>query len=908
MLPARPSRMKRFLAGLFSATALCVLAGSIPVAQAQDAERPLGMLFPGIQQAPPQVRSPIPPIQTRTVRTTPSAATKLPNTSTAPASRPLGTLFNPASSAPQGGGSVLPKNWQPQATAQPAQVSQPTNARVKSSDRPLGVLIDLPAPRQSPASAAARTQSVQAREIQPAARVLGQPGIDASGSKPLGTLFGTPPDTDVQPQTNVKTAQTAPEGAASGSVSNGGTDNLVPAKLSADSMTFDRDLGLIIATGNVEIEYGGRSLLADKVTYNQKTDVVLADGNVSMSDLTGKVLFGDKIEITGDLKDGVIYNIGLVLEDKSRIAGTGARRSNGTITETNNAVYSPCNLCAEDPSAAPLWQLKAVKVVHDSEKKQVTYRNAWLEMFGIPVAYTPYLSHPDPTVKRRSGFLAPSIENSSDLGSRVFIPYFWAIDDYQDATLTPMLSTDGGQGAIAQYRRNFKHGLIEMNGSFVGDDPDRGTRGYIDFESEYHLNKTWRAGLNVETASDDTYTRRYGFTTEPVLESRAYLEGFRSQNYQVLNAYSFKDLRQETDLEESPLVIPMYDFNYNGKRDKLGGFAAFDFNALNLYRETGTDTRRMAFRPRWDRPFNGPFGELYNASVSLAADAYHATNVIREDGTSFTGSSGRVVPRAALSWRLPLIRPGENYSQTIEPLASLVAAPNGGDSDKIPNEDSQELEFDETNLFQDNRYDGFDRVDRGIRLNYGVNWVLTGNKNGSSSVFLGQSYRPIADTTFTNKVGVEEKFSDYVGRIQITPHKYLNLLYRTQFSPDNFTPQRNEITSTIGSPALRLNTNYIFIDQQQGSEFSGREEINGSISSQINQNWSTSFSARRDMSASEMRSLGLRLVYEDECVKFTTQLSRSFFEDRDLQPSDSITFTLLLKTLGEVHTGAFISQ
>ena len=136
----------------------------------------------------------------------------------------------------------------------------------------------------------------------------------------------------------------------------------------------------------------------------------------------------------------------------------------------------------------------------------------------------------------------------------------------------------------------------------------------------------------------------------------------------------------------------------------------------------------------------------------------------------------------------------------------------------------------------------------------------------------------------------------------------MNLLYRTQFSPDNFTPQRNEITSTIGSPALKLNTNYIFIDQQQGSEFAGREEIYGSLSSQVNRNWSTSISARRDMTASEMRSLGLRLVYEDECVRFTTQLARSFFEDRDLQPSDSITFTLLLKTLGEIHTGASISQ
>ena len=667
-------------------------------------------------------------------------------------------------------------------------------------------------------------------------------------------------------------------------------------------------MGLIVATGNVEVVYGERTLLADKITYNQKSDIVVADGNVSMTDVSGKVLLGDKMEITGDLKDGVIYNIGLVLEDKSRVAGAGARRSDGTITEVSKAVYSPCNLCADDPSAAPLWQLKSVRVIHDSEQKQVSYRNAWLEIYGIPVAYTPYLSHPDPTVKRRSGFLAPSISTSSDLGFRLNTPYFWAIDEYQDATLTPMLSTGGGQGAIAEYRLNYKDGFLNTNGSFVGDDPDRGFRGYFKLDSEYHLNPTWRAGLNIETTSDDTYTRRYGFDTDSVLVSRGYLEGFRGQNYQVVNAYSFNDLREDSNSSESPIVVPMYDFNYAGKRDRLGGFAAFDFNALNLYRESGTDTRRLAFRPRWDRPFNGPFGELYNASISLAADAYHASNVVRNDGTNYTGMSGRAVPRASLSWRLPLIRPGKSYSQTIEPLASIVVAPNGGNPEKMPNEDSQAIEFDETNLFRDNRYDGFDRVDGGTRLNYGMNWVLTGNKAGSSSVFLGQSYRPRLDSSSTQTSSIDSHFSDFVGRVQVSPAKYLNLIYRTQFRPDNFTPQRNEITADVGAPSLRLTTNYIFIDQQQGSEFSGREEISGNVSSQINRYWSTSISARHDLSASSIRSLGLNAVYENECVKFTTLITRSFFEDRDLKPSDAITFTLVLKTLGEVHSGVSLTQ
>lgn len=888
-------------------TALC-LPGPV---SAQDADRPLGILLPGMQQPPPDIRS---PITTKELRSATQNSSSGGNAATDPyngAARPLGSLFNAPQENTGRSGSVLPQNWNSTAPRR-TQQQQPAGAASRNgsdADRPLGTLFNAPASRTSSAGNASNAAPVQPRQIKPAKRVFAGPAGDATQDKPLGTLFGNQPETDERitgipaptrraPASSVRTT-TAPSPSG---------PPPVRAELSADSMTYDREMGVVVAKGNVEIVYGTRSLLADKVTYNQKTDVVLADGNVSMTDETGKVLFGDRIEITGDLKDGVIHNIGLVLEDKSRVAGAGARRSDGTITEVSRAVYSPCNLCEEDPSAAPLWQIKAIRVIHDAEEKQVTYNNAWIELFGVPVAYTPYLSHPDPTVKRRSGLLAPSFTNSSDLGFQVRTPYFWAIDDYQDATFTPMVSTDGGQGAIGQYRRNFKNGFVIADGSFVADDPDRGLRGFFDFESQVHVNKTWRAGLDVETASDDTYTRRYGFYTEPVLISRGYMEGFRGQNYQAFNTYAFKDLRPDADPDDSPIVLPMYDFNYAGKRDRLGGFASLDFNALNIVRDSGTDTRRLALRPRWDRPFSGPFGELYNASVSLAADGYHSTDVQRDNGTTYTGAAGRLVPRASFSWRLPLVRPGTSYSQTIEPIASVVAAPNVGNSDKIPNEDSQELEFDETNLFQDNRYDGFDRIDGGVRVNYGLNWTLNRNNGGYSSVFLGQSYRPREEKSSIEQAGIEDNFSDIVGRVQISPGEYLDLIYRTQFSPDNFSPQRNEVSSWIGVPAFRVQTSYIYIDQQQGSEFAGREEIQGSINSQIDRNWSAFVNARNDIAASDLRSLGLGVRYEDECVTFTTQFTRSFFEDRDLKPSDAITFTLVLKTLGEVHSGITQSQ
>lgn len=891
----RNRRLSSVLASIALPIAGALLSSSPGTAFSQQSVRPLGVLIDTSQSPQTRIGSVLPSPETLSGATT--GDVQSPTNDSTNVQRPLGSLINIPTAPATSSSSVLPQNWAQQPVRTRAPQGGTTDNSAQSSrlnaSRPLGTLFNDPTRRlatsQKPETPTSTTIIPEQVENKQTTRE-----VDNNNSN-------RPNFVREQPNKGLFAPSSGLFGDGAALQSN---DDTIPADLAADSMTYDRELGLITATGNVQITYGGRLLIADKVTYNQKTDIVQATGNASLTENNGEVLLGERFDITGDLKDGVIYNIGLVLADRSRVAGTGARRSNGVKTEVRNAVYSPCNLCEEDPSAAPMWQLKAVRVIHNSEEKRVEYRDAWLEVFGVPVIYTPYLSHPDPTVKRRSGLLAPSFSSSSELGFRVQTPYFWAIDEYQDATFTPMITTDGGSGAILEYNKNFEKGQIRANGSFVVNDPDRGERGYIDFESEYHINKTWRAGLDVETASDDTYSRRYGFDTESVLISRGYIEGFKGKNYQSVNAYAFDDLRSDSESRNSPIVLPIYDFNYVGNRDRTGGITSFDFNAMNLIREKGdVSTRRISFRPRWDRPFRGNYGELYNASVSLAADGYHSSNVNQDDNSEFTGFAGRVLPRASLSWRLPLIRPGETFNNTVEPIVKVVSAPNVGRTSLIPNEDSPEIEFDETNLLSDNLFDGLDRIEGGTRVSYGMNWIVTGKKEGSASFFLGQAYRPREDSNFGPGTGLDDNFSDVIGRIHFRPNQFADITYRTQLSPDDLGVQRNELTGSIGPSSLKANASYIFIGQQPNSEFEGREELNASLSSQINENLSTNFTSLYDIEDSDLRSLGLQVVYENECLKFTSQLSRSFFEDRDLRPEDRITFTIVLKTLGEFTTG-----
>src|SRR5579871_2768336 len=203
-----------------------------------------------------------------------------------------------------------------------------------------------------------------------------------------------------------------------------GVNRSQPVLFVADEIQQDEDLGLVVAKGHVEFSQRDQTLLADVVTYNQKTNLVTASGHVALMDPSGEVVFGDYMELSDDMRDGFIKNVRALLSDRSRIAGNTGRRTNGNITEIRKAVYSPCDLCAKDPTAPPLWQIKAGRLVHDQARKTVEIYDATAEVYGIPVFYTPYLSEPDPTVKRATGFLAPVFGHSASIGDFFRLPYY----------------------------------------------------------------------------------------------------------------------------------------------------------------------------------------------------------------------------------------------------------------------------------------------------------------------------------------------------------------------------------------------------------------------------------------------------------------------------------------------------
>ncbi len=690
----------------------------------------------------------------------------------------------------------------------------------------------------------------------------------------------------------------------------------LPVLLQADEINYDQELGTVVARGKVEISQGGRTLFADTLSYNQKTETVSASGNIVLHEPSGEVIFAEFVELTDQLKNGVINRIRILLLDDSRFAANNAVRRDGNTTTMERAVYSPCKLCEENPDAPPLWQLKAERVQHDQEDREVRYKDVYLEMWGIPVAYSPYLSHPDPSVDRKTGFLAPDFGTGGNVGAFIRLPYFITVGDDKDVTVDPIYTEEEGLVLSGEYRQRFLNGELALSGSIAEaqrkeGDPNNATvkddrlRGHLSADAKYHIDETWRAGVSVNRASDRSYLRKFDFFSlnRNTLRSNAVLEGFRRRNYIAANAFSFQDLRTD-DRAEQPIVAPSLDFNHLGEADRLGGRWQFDGNIRTLFREAGSDSQRISLKPGYSLGRTWDFGLITTATATAQVDGYRIEN--NSGGTDDYTLRGRLFPQLAVDASYPFVRQTGKLTQLIEPVATGILAPNGSNPNIIPDEESTVFELDDTNLLSHDRFAGTDRVDSGSRIVYGVRMGLYGPLVGNITGFFGQSYRFHTDRDLRNSKALEEDFSDYVGRVDVKPNQYVDVLYRFRFSESDFSSRSSAVGFAIGPAAMRVSGEYFFVEEGTAAgNAEQREELTIALNSKINRYWSAGLSTRRDLTSdggSLLHSLSVR--YEDECFTLDTSAQRSFTRDADIEPESRILFRLIFKHLGQVESSA----
>ncbi|MBM3567636.1 MAG: LPS-assembly protein LptD [Alphaproteobacteria bacterium] len=680
-------------------------------------------------------------------------------------------------------------------------------------------------------------------------------------------------------------------------------------RLSADRLEHDRELGVVTASGNVELVQGGRVLRADTITYNERLDSAVATGAISLLEENGNVIFADYLELRDGMRNGLMQGIRIKMADRARMAAIEARREDGNTLVMSRGVYSPCRICE---GQAPKWQVKGTTVTHDQADRTIEYRDAWLEAFGVPVAYAPYFFHPDPTVRRQSGFLTPDYGHSSTLGYTLTVNYYWDIAPDRDITLKPMLTTKEGAVFAGQYRQMTDAGEFNLDTSFTMADrrdsigrrtDDSDFRGHVKGLGRFTLDDHSRWGFNLSRTTDDTYLRRYEIPheNERSLVSRAFAETAPGRDYLAINSYSFQGLRQTDQPGQSPYVLPMAEFSRVGEPTRLGARTAFDANLVAIHRTEGTDTRRASARGEWRLPHVSPYGELYTMTASLRGDGWSvdADKPPRSGPRNTSGSFGRAVPELEMEWRYPWMRPVGEYRQVVEPIAQGVLSPNGGNPRKLPNEDSRSFEFDDSSLFDANRFPGQDRIEGGPRANYGLRFALHDAEGGYASILAGQSFRARDDDTFARGSGLENQRSDYVGAIRIVPSDRVQYIQRVRVSEDNGDVLRNEGYLIAGPTAFKITLGYVRLDRDRTSpELDAREELFAALNARIDDQWSLRAETRDDLQLDRFVRNSVGVVYKDECVTFTFGIERNYTRDRDVEPSTSIRFRIYLRNLG----------
>ena len=751
----------------------------------------------------------------------------------------------------------------------------------------------------------------------------------------------------------------------------------------ATEVQYDHVNERVNAVGNVQIYYDGSTVEADKVVYNQRTKRLRAEGNVRLTEPNGNITYGEILELNDDYRDGFVDSLRVETADATRFAAARVDRSEGRYSVLQSGVYTACEACKEDPKKPPLWQVKGARIIHDEQEKMIYFEQAQLEFFGMPVAYFPYFSAPDPTVKRKSGFLMPVFGSDTKYGFRAELPYFWALAPNYDLTLTPTITTKQGPMLQAEFRHRLMNGAYAIRAAgirqldkdeFIRSDGSttpgyRDWRGAIESNGQFALNQKWVWGWDALLISDKTFYQDYNlrsFTNranDPFQSgqmegvSQMYLTGRGNRSFFDARAIHYYGFSEFDDQNQLPIVHPVIDYNYVVGQPVLGGELGFRFNLTSLSRNTasfdpittfaeqndvcGLNTAdpavkntnncllrgapgsytRFSAEANWRKSIIDPFGQIFTPFFSLRADVA-SVNLTNQPGVSnFIETSDSAVfrgmPVAGLEYRYPLVNVQSWGTNIIEPIAQVIARPNETQIGKLPNEDAQSFVFDDGNLFRVDKFSGWDRVEGGGRLNYGIQYTAQFNQGGYINALFGQSYQLFGVNSFaagdaTNtglNSGLDTRRSDYVARLAYQPDKIFTFTTRYRFGEENFEVNRFELEGKANFDRLSLQALYgNYAAQPELGFLTRREGILGGVSYKVTQNWAVLAAARYDLDADQFDQTRLGLGYVDDCLILAVNYITSYTYSGNPTKDHRVMVQFGLRTLGTTQTSTGVSS
>ena len=693
----------------------------------------------------------------------------------------------------------------------------------------------------------------------------------------------------------------------------------------ADALQYDSNSETVTANGNVQLLRDGNRLRADRVVWNRNNGKVEAQGNVSIIDADGNVAYGDSIDVTDTLKDGAVDNMLLVLQSGGRLASVKGTRVDGVYT-LNRATYTGCSV--EDSDGCPkepTWQINAVKVVYDPTRERVTYTNANIELFGLPLIPLPGLSHPVGE-GGGNGLLVPNLRYDRNNGFEAALPYYIKLAPNRDVTVTPHVYSGVLPMVEGNYRHFFDRGAYLITGyatygrrlgignEDVATNAEKDVRGYIDASGRMQMSPEWSIDGSIRTATDRTFLRRYDISREDRLRSTIGAQRIGENSYFSIRGWAVQTLRQGDSQGQTPIALPIIDYRLRLKDPLVGGVLQLQANTLAITRTHGQDTQRAFAAAEWNLRTLTGMGQEVTFTGYLRGDVYHSSGNGQNPVISYAGDPGwksRGIAAAAIDMRWPFMGEAFGGVQRIAPRVQIVASPRI-DHLSMPNEDARAVDLEDSNLFALNRFAGYDRFEDSSRVTYGLEYSLD-LPNFSLQSNVGQSYRiDTRDSIMPDGTGLSDRTSDIVGRTTVRFRDFVAFTHRYRLDKSSLAVRRNEIDTTIGSKKTYVMAGYLRLNRDASSgleDLQDREEIRLGARAQFARFWSVFGSTVIDLTDTQEDPISeadgfepvrhrLGFAYEDDCLTLGFTWVRSYQTNGDARRGNGFQLRLAFRNIG----------
>ncbi|MDU8910503.1 LPS-assembly protein LptD [Aestuariicoccus sp. MJ-SS9] len=672
------------------------------------------------------------------------------------------------------------------------------------------------------------------------------------------------------------------------------------ALLVADAVFVEAE-DRLIAQGNVEALFEGNRLTATRIVYDRAADALIIEGPLRITDPDGNVFLAEAATLDPRLRDGLLTGARLVLDQQLQLAAVEARRAEGRYTQLSRVAVTSCQVCGADET--PLWQIRANRVVHDEEARQIYFEGAQLRILDVPVAYLPYLRLPDPTLRRARGFLIPSLRSSTLLGFGIKTPYFIPIGDHQDITLTPYLSPVT-RTLEARYRRAFTYGDLQIETAITRDTLAQDQpRGYLFAEGAFDLPRDFKLTFDIEATSDEAYLSDYDYSSKDRLDSELSVTRVRRDDFVQASLIHYESLRDGENNATQPTIIADLRYERRFFPRRIGGELRFGAVAHAHHRYStrafdgpdddllvdGLDLSRLNADLSWRNRWTLAGGLRAGARAHLWIDRFE----IRQDVTS-PGEVTQATPAAAVELRWPFARTGPGGGRTLlEPVVQLGWT--GGDRQRNPNDESTVVEFDEGNLLSLSRYPAADRRERGGQMAVGLRWLHDRPGAWRAGMTLGRVWRDRDEDGFSLSSGLQGDTSDWLIAGRLATAGGLSFSARGLLDSD-FEFSNAEARAGWSTPRMDLGASYVLL---VGDLAEGRNETLSEWSFdgryRMARNWTAAADWRYDLADGRFARAGLGLEYRNECVEVNFSVSRRFVSSTNLEPTTDVGLTVALK-------------